>query len=65
MLPSQITIMTSWSMSVAGQMDCANHIINRGLDFERLFSDEWKLDDAERAYRHFDQQNSGKGVFVM
>lgn len=65
MLPSQITIMTSWSMSIAGQMDCANYIAERGLNFDRLFSDEWRLEDAARAYQQFDLQNSGKGVFVI
>ena len=62
MLPSQITIMTSWSMSIAGQMDCADYIVERGLNLDKLFTDEWTLDEAETAYRHFDMQNSGKGV---
>lgn len=64
MLPSQITIMTSWSMSTAGQMECADYIVERGLDFDKLFTNEWILDEAEAAYRHFDKQHSGKGVFI-
>jgi threonine dehydrogenase-like Zn-dependent dehydrogenase len=64
MLPSQITIMTSWSMSIAGQVDCADYIVERGLNLDKLFTDEWTFDEAETAYRHFDMQNSGKGVLV-
>jgi threonine dehydrogenase-like Zn-dependent dehydrogenase len=30
-----------------------------------LFTHRWKLDQAEEAYRLFDQQTSGKGVFLM
>jgi threonine dehydrogenase-like Zn-dependent dehydrogenase len=65
MLPSQITILTSWSMSIVGQRECADFIIERGLDLDRLFTDRWKLKDAQEAYRQFDKQNSGKGVFIM
>jgi len=64
-LRSQITILTSWSMSIVGQRECAEFILERGLNIDLLFTDLWRLDDAERAYRHFDQQNSGKGVFIM
>jgi hypothetical protein len=30
-----------------------------------LFTQHWRLDQAEEAYRLFDRQTSGKGVFVM
>jgi hypothetical protein len=32
---------------------------------ERLFTHLWKLDQAEEAYRLFDTQTTGKGVFFM
>lgn len=65
MLPSQITILTSWSMSITGQKECANFIVEHGLNIDRLFTDQWQLEEAEEAYRHFDKQNSGKGAFIM
>jgi threonine dehydrogenase-like Zn-dependent dehydrogenase len=64
-LYSQITILTSWSMSILGQKECADFIVERGLNIDDLFTDHWKLEDAEEAYRHFDKQDSGKGVFIM
>jgi threonine dehydrogenase-like Zn-dependent dehydrogenase len=32
---------------------------------EKLFTHRWKLDQAEEAYRLFDTQTTGKGVFLM
>src|ERR1700745_3942939 len=37
----------------------------RKVDVERLFTHRWKLDQAEEAYRLFDTQTTGKGVFLM
>ena len=31
----------------------------------RLFTHRWKLDQAEEAYKLFDTQTTGKGVFLM
>ena len=64
-LDRQLTLLTSYSMSIVGQMACADFVVQRGLDVDRLFTDRWRLDQAEQAYQHFDQQSSGKGVFVF
>jgi D-arabinose 1-dehydrogenase-like Zn-dependent alcohol dehydrogenase len=64
-LPTQITILTSWSMSMAGLRECADFIVQRNLKIDRLFTESWRLEDAAEAYRQFDRQVSGKGVFVM
>ncbi|MBV9405412.1 MAG: zinc-binding dehydrogenase [Acidobacteriaceae bacterium] len=64
-LRSQMTVLTSWTMSIVGQKKCADFIVDRSLDIDRLFTDHWKLEQAEEAYRHFDLQNSGKGVFLV
>lgn len=64
-LDRQINIMTSYSMSSVGQMECADFVVERGLDLDRLYTDRWRLDQAEEAYQHFDQQSAGKGVFLF
>jgi len=64
-LDRQINVMTSYSMSSVGQMACADFCVERGLDLDRLFTDRWRLDQAEEAYVKFDRQSSGKGVFVF
>ena len=65
LLRRQVTLMGSWTFSTNGQAECAQFIAERGLDVDQLFTDRWALADAEQAYRHFDLQNSGKGVFVF
>ena len=63
LLRRQVTLMGSWTFSTVGQADCARFVAERGIDVDRLFTDRWGLDQAEEAYRLFDQQQTGKGVF--
>jgi threonine dehydrogenase-like Zn-dependent dehydrogenase len=65
LLKSQLTMMTSVSMSIVGQKACADFIVQRGLDVDRLFTHQWRLEDAVEAYQHFDRQTDGKAVFLM
>ena len=39
--------------------------LQRTVGRARLFTHNWKLDQAEEAYRLFDTQTTGKGVFLM
>jgi threonine dehydrogenase-like Zn-dependent dehydrogenase len=65
MLRKQLTIIGSWTFSWQGQADCARFVLERKVDVDRLFTHQWKLDQAEEAYRLFDTQTTGKGVFLM
>jgi threonine dehydrogenase-like Zn-dependent dehydrogenase len=65
MLRKQLTIIGSWTFSKVGQADCARFVADRNIKVDDLFTHRWKLDQAEEAYRLFDQQTSGKGVFLM
>jgi D-arabinose 1-dehydrogenase-like Zn-dependent alcohol dehydrogenase len=64
-LGKQITILTSWSMSILDQKDCAEFIVERGTDIDSLFTDTYRLEQAEAAYRNFDRQTSGKCAFLF
>jgi hypothetical protein len=44
-----------------GQVDSARFVAGRRVRAD----DRWQLDRAKEAYRLFDQQTSGKGVFVL
>ncbi|WP_270889647.1 zinc-binding dehydrogenase [Pedococcus sp. 5OH_020] len=59
---SQMTVMTSWSMSLVGQEECAQFVARKGLPIDDLFSHVWSLGQIEEAYRQFDKQDAGKGV---
>jgi 2-desacetyl-2-hydroxyethyl bacteriochlorophyllide A dehydrogenase len=65
LLRKQLTILASWTFSSIGQAECADFIAARKIDIDRLFTHRWTLDQAEEAYRLFDRQSAGKGVFLM
>lgn len=60
----QVTLMGHWTFSKVGQADCARFISDRNINVDGLFSHRWKLDQADAAYKLFDQQKTGKGVFL-
>ncbi len=64
LLRRQITLIGSWTFSTVGLADCARFVADRGVDVDRLFTHRWMLEQAEEAYRLFDQQKTGKGVFL-
>lgn len=64
-LQRQITLMTSWSMSIVDQEQCAEFVADKQLPVDELFSHRWNLAQAEEAYAKFDKQDAGKGVFVF
>lgn len=65
LLNRQVTIVGSWTFSKVGLAECARFVADRRVDVDALFTDHWKLDQAEEAYRKFDKQTGGKGVFLM
>ena len=65
MLRRQVTIIGSWTFSTVGQAECATFIADRKVDVDKLFTHRWKLEQADEAYKLFDKQSDGKGVFLM
>ncbi len=63
MIRRQVTLIGSWTFNIQGQADCARFVVDHGIDVERLFTHRFKLEQAEEAYRLFDTQTTGKGVF--
>ena len=65
LLRRQITLHASWTFSNTGQEECARFIADRKVPLAKLLTHRWRLDQAEEAYRLFDTQTTGKGVFVF
>jgi D-arabinose 1-dehydrogenase-like Zn-dependent alcohol dehydrogenase len=61
----QKTVMGSLTFSKNQQEECAQFVAERGLDVESLFTHEFRLNEAERAYELFRQRQIGKGVFIF
>ena len=62
LLRRQVTLIGSWTFSAMGMAECARFIVDSGIKLDRIFTHRWKLEQADEAYRLFDQQSSGKGV---
>jgi len=60
----QITLIGHWTFSKVGQADCARFVSDRKVDVDSIFTHKWKLEQADEAYTLFDQQKTGKGVFL-
>jgi threonine dehydrogenase-like Zn-dependent dehydrogenase len=63
MIRRQLTLLGSWTFSNLGQQACAEFVADRGIDLDRIFTHRFTLDKAEEAYKLFDTQTTGKGVF--
>ena len=65
LLRRQVTLIGSWTFSAMGMQECAEFIARKRIPLERIFSDRWRLEQAAEAYRKFDTQTTGKGVFLF
>lgn len=65
MLRKQRTVVGHWTFSTIGQAECAAFVVEHGIDVDSIFTNEWSLNEAERAYQLFDAQKTGKGVFII
>jgi len=65
MLRRQVTLIASWTFSAMGMKECAEFIAKKKIPLERIFSHRWRLEQAGEAYKSFDTQTTGKGVFLL
>ncbi len=65
MLRKQLTIIGSWTFSTVVHAECARFVADRRIAVENLFTHRWQLEQADEAYRLFDRQTAGKGVFLI
>ena len=65
LLRRQVTLIGSWTFSAMGMQECAEFIAETGIALERIFSDRWRIEQADEAYQSFDTQTTGKGVFLF
>ena len=65
MLRRQLTVHASWTFSNTGQEECARFVADRKIPLKKLLTHRFRLDQADEAYRVFDTQTTGKGVFLI
>jgi threonine dehydrogenase-like Zn-dependent dehydrogenase len=64
-LRRQITVLSSWTMSIVQQAQCARFVAENHLPVDDLFTSRWTLDQADQAYVEFDKQTAGKAAFLF
>jgi threonine dehydrogenase-like Zn-dependent dehydrogenase len=65
LLRRQLTLVGSWTFSTVGQAECPRFIADRRIPVERVITHHYGLEEAAGAYKLFDTQSMGKGVFVF
>ncbi len=65
LLRRQVTLIGSWTFSAMGMLECARFIADKRIPLEKIFTHRWKLEQADEAYKSFDTQSTGKGVFLL
>ena len=65
LLRRQLTLHASWTFSTLIQEECARFVVDRRVPLGRLLTHRFRLEQAAEAYRLFDTQTTGKGVFVF
>jgi threonine dehydrogenase-like Zn-dependent dehydrogenase len=65
LLRRQISLLASWTFSTVGQEECARFVVDRRVPLRRLLTHRFALDEAVGAYKLFDTQTTGKGVFLL
>jgi threonine dehydrogenase-like Zn-dependent dehydrogenase len=61
----QLTLYGSWTFNPVGMAECARFVIDRKVPLKKLLTHRFKLEEAEAAYKLFDTQTTGKGVFLF
>jgi threonine dehydrogenase-like Zn-dependent dehydrogenase len=64
LIRKQLTLVASWTFSTMGQWESARFVADRKIPLGRIFTDQFRLDQAVEAYKRFDSQTTGKGVFT-
>ena len=60
----QLNVVGHWTFSKTLQADCAQFIADRKIVLDNIFTHQWSINDAQKAYTLLDQAKTGKGVFV-
>jgi L-iditol 2-dehydrogenase len=65
LIRKQLTLIGSWYFSIAEYEEIIRVLETQNIDLERLATHRFSLDEAETAFRMFDERKTEKAVFVM
>lgn len=65
LIRKQVTLMGSWYFNASEYEEILRVLKSHNIDLERLATHRFKLDEAETAFRMFDERKTEKAVFVL
>ncbi|MFL6561511.1 MAG: alcohol dehydrogenase, partial [Bacillus sp. (in: firmicutes)] len=64
LIRKQISVMGSWYFPIQEFDEITEFIVRKNLPVEKLVTHQFKLEEAESAFRLFDERKTEKAVFV-
>src|SRR5579864_5200846 len=61
----QLTMYGSWTFSTILLAECAQFAVDRRVGLRKVFTEEFRLEEADVAFQKFAGRTMGKGVFVF
>lgn len=61
----QLTMYGSWTFSTVLLAECAQFAVDRRISLRSVFTESFRLDEADAAFQKFAARKMGKGVFVF
>jgi propanol-preferring alcohol dehydrogenase len=64
MIRKVLTVIGAWYFPIWEFPEIARFVVERGLRVEKLITHRFSIEEAETAFRMFDQRETEKAVFV-
>jgi L-iditol 2-dehydrogenase len=65
LIRKQLTLIGSWYFNIAEYEEIVDVLVGKKIDLERLATHRFSIDEAETAFRLFDERKTEKAVFVF
>jgi propanol-preferring alcohol dehydrogenase len=65
LIRKQLTLIGSWYFNIAEYEEILDVLVGKSIDLERLATHRFSIDEAETAFRLFDERKTEKAVFVF
>jgi propanol-preferring alcohol dehydrogenase len=65
LIRKELTLIGSWYFNIAEYDEIVAILTGKGIDLERLATHRFPIDEAETAFRMFDERKTEKAVFVF
>lgn len=65
LIRKQLTVFGSWYFGIEEYQDILDTLVSQNIDLERLATHRYRLDEAETAFRMFDNRETEKAVFEV